>query len=112
METYYEEVLFKATTERGDWAFENKWVKNYIIEKNEDGTFKLSICYDRYLNQNGDIINQPVWIVFPHCHKDEDSVLGYSCDSNDLKEDKTIFTITIPDEEVQNENISSNRYAK
>ena len=105
METYCEEVLFRATTERGEWAFKNDGIKNHIVEENEDGTFKLSICYDRYVDQDGNIVNRPVWIVFPHCHKNEDSVLGYSCDSNDLKdkEDKIIFNIIIPDEEDEDE---------
>ena len=96
-------IIFKATTDKGEWAFENKWIQNHIIEENEDGTFKLSICYDRYLDQNGDIVNRPVWVVFPHCHKDEDSILGYSCDRNDLKDDKTICTIIIPKEEETDE---------
>lgn len=71
---------------------------NQIVESNGDGTFKLSIKFSSYYDQ-GKIVEQPFWLVFSHCHKDDESEFGYACYSNDyLKSgNKEIFYISIPE---------------
>lgn len=88
-----------AHTDYGEIKFDTDNQINYAKEDNHDGTTKLSIRYDKY-TLDGKIINAPAWLVFPHCHPDANSPLGYSCDSNDLREDRTIFKIIFPDAEI------------